>query len=278
MITPSGEVSLLAGNGVSASRDGVATLASFNNPYAMAIDAHGSIFVTEYNANTIRFIAAELPPPTHLGLQAAHSVPSSTFVASMAAMFDDPTQADVTFLVGDTQITAHKAIICAQSEYFRAMLLGNFQESHPRAAKRHKAPNGGGDGPSVPSSSSTTQASGGSLVAIRETTPTAFRAILRYLYTDEPAFDDVDVVQIMRKAREIQLDRVYALCLRHCTERLSPFNAANWVMQASEFDLGELRSAALAYLSRNVRRVRDEAPGSLQVLSREVLIEILTHI
>jgi len=43
-------------------------------------------------------------------------------VTQMEAMLPDGSLADVTFVVGDARIHAHRAILAARSEYFRAVL------------------------------------------------------------------------------------------------------------------------------------------------------------
>ena len=51
-----------------------------------------------------------------------------------------------------------------------------------------------------------------SLVNVGDTTPAAFKAVLRYAYTNELVCDDESVVDVMRKAREVRSCPV--LCLR----------------------------------------------------------------
>ena len=177
------------------------------------------------------------------------SVPPST-LSSMESMLDDPTFADVIFVFPGARISAHRNVLCARSEYFKAMLLGSFQEGLAPAAKRQKA--------STASSSDVLE------VTIGDTTPSAFKAILRYIYTDELAFNDDDIVQVMSKAREIQLNRVFDFCLKHCVQSLSPGNAAKWLMQADEHAIDMLRAQALSYITRNIKHVRKEAPATLQ--------------
>ena len=91
-------------------------------------------------------------------------------------MLADKTFSDVTFLVDGEHVTAHRAILAARCAYFRTMLSSHFQE-------------GQGTEP----------------IRIGETTPNAFRAILRYIYTDELKFDDEDVIHVMRKVRRLTM-------------------------------------------------------------------------
>ena len=55
-ITPGGVVTTLAGSGLSGSDDGVGTAATFNQPYGLAVDPMGNVFVADWGNNEIRKI------------------------------------------------------------------------------------------------------------------------------------------------------------------------------------------------------------------------------
>ncbi len=58
-ITPSGSVSTLAGNpGVIGSSDGSGSAATFNDPFGIAVDGGGNVYVADFANNTIRKITA----------------------------------------------------------------------------------------------------------------------------------------------------------------------------------------------------------------------------
>jgi len=59
MITPSGEVTTIAGSGQKGSDNGEGTSASFNNPVGIAVDLAGNIFVSDYGNNLIRMITPD---------------------------------------------------------------------------------------------------------------------------------------------------------------------------------------------------------------------------
>jgi len=58
MITPAGNVSTLAGSGLPAAADGQGTAASFYNPNSIAIDATGTLYLTDEKNNLIRKISS----------------------------------------------------------------------------------------------------------------------------------------------------------------------------------------------------------------------------
>jgi hypothetical protein len=46
---------------------------------------------------------------------------------------------------------------------------------------------------------------------------------------------DEDVVDVMRKAKELQLERAEAMCVEHCRRRVSVHNAVAWFLQAGAY-------------------------------------------
>ena len=56
-ISPAGEVSTLAGNGIAGSANGKGTAAQFNKPNDVALDSHGNLFVADYRNHQIRMVS-----------------------------------------------------------------------------------------------------------------------------------------------------------------------------------------------------------------------------
>lgn len=161
-------------------------------------------------------------------------VPPSSFASEMEAMFEDPFHKDVAFSVGGVEIAAHKAILFSRCDYFKRMFA-------PGAAA-------------------------GGVIPVAETTPAAFKSILRYLYTDELLFADSDVLHVMRKAKEMGLAKVYEHTVEHCERTISEANAVVWFLQAEEHGISEMREVAFRYLTRNFRRIRENSGTSLEML------------
>jgi streptogramin lyase len=59
MITPSGDVSTLAGTGVAGFADGTGPAAQFSSPFAITADSQGNLFVADLVNNRIRKITIE---------------------------------------------------------------------------------------------------------------------------------------------------------------------------------------------------------------------------
>jgi streptogramin lyase len=56
-ISPDGHMTTLAGNGLRGAINGAAAIASFYNPFGVAADNKGNIFVADYQNNLIRKIS-----------------------------------------------------------------------------------------------------------------------------------------------------------------------------------------------------------------------------
>ena len=111
------------------------------------------------------------------------------------------------------------------------------------------------------------QGAGTKDIIIGNTTPEAFKALLRYLYTDELRFADELLVDVMRKAKEISLERVYNHCMRQVAGKMSVHNAVGWFVEADEHGLEDVRAAAFGFLARNLAQVKRQASETLEMLA-----------
>ena len=110
------------------------------------------------------------------------------------------------------------------------------------------------------------------VVNVGDTTPAAFKAVLRYMYTNQLMCDDESVIDVMRKAREVDLRHLLSLCMRYCHANLAPPNAIPWLVQAEEHQLSDLRALTLAYVKREFRRIRMVARDTLPVLAEHTAL------
>jgi hypothetical protein len=289
MINQEGQVTTIAGSGNGDWEDGMGTSASFHHPVGVAVDGDGNIIVTDSCSHRILKIAAQLTPPRPKGLP---PLLPSTHVLEMAAMLEDPRFADVVFRVEQTEITAHKNVLVSRSEYFKTMFSSAFKEGqggsrggggadHSAASassrsKKAKVENAGG----TASAAAASAFSSTPTITIGETTPSAFKALLQYLYTDVLKFEDEDILSVMRKAKEYQLERLYGHTVRYCHDNICEENVVTWLIQADEFGLEELRASALKFLVRNFGAVRSQdGGGSLALLERSpLLMEVMLKI
>jgi hypothetical protein len=288
MMNKEGQVTTVAGSGNDDWVDGMGTAASFYFPMGVAIDGDGSIIVADTDNNRIRKIAAQLTPPRPKRLP---PLTPSTHETEMAAMLEDPSFVDVVFQVEQTEITAHKNVLAGRSEYFRTMFSSEFREgqgsgggsgaaaSASSRSKKARVEAAGGTASAAAASSSSSSFS--TIITIGETTPSAFKALLRYLYTDVFKIEDEDILSVMRKAKEYQLERLYNHTVGYCHDNICEENVVNWLMQADAFGLEELRASALEFLIRNFVAVRSMDGGdSLALLEQRpsLLVEVMLAI
>ena len=85
-ISPTGEVTTLAGIETSGSTDGVNTQASFYSPTGIAVDANGNVYVADYNNNKIR----KINPIGEVTTLAGNGEYNSTEGAGTTASFSNP--------------------------------------------------------------------------------------------------------------------------------------------------------------------------------------------
>jgi sugar lactone lactonase YvrE len=85
-ITPAGVVSTLAGNGNPGSANGPGLSASFSNPVYVAVDAGGTVYVTDYRNHLVRRIS----PAGVVSTLAGSGSPGSTDGPGTSARFNNP--------------------------------------------------------------------------------------------------------------------------------------------------------------------------------------------
>jgi sugar lactone lactonase YvrE len=85
-VTPSGNVTTIAGSGFAGSADGVGRAASFNYTRAIAIDAAGNLYVADQNNNKIRLIT----PAGVVSTYAGNGIAGGTDGSRLNATFNKP--------------------------------------------------------------------------------------------------------------------------------------------------------------------------------------------
>ena len=184
-------------------------------------------------------------------------------------------------------------MLVGRSEYFNTMFSSAFLEGQAGSSggggaaaaaavstsSRSKKAKVEGSASAVTASSSSSPSSSSSLltITIGETTTSAFKALLRYLYTDAFEFEDKDILNVMSKAREYQLERLYINTARYCISHVCVDNVVTWLIQADEFGLEELREATLQFLGRHLAAVRANDADSLLLLKEkpDLMMEVL---
>ena len=177
------------------------------------------------NEDSVRVVDASRVPPARLAAkETAGDKALRALQTDYGKLLEDPARADVTFAVGGQRIRAHRAILAARSEHFRARFEWEQQ---------------------------------GEVAIGEEVSAGAFRVLLRYLYTQElPGAEDGGeglVAGEMAKAADyFQAGELYEHCVEQFKGGLRVGNVVERMVQAHDMKLEALEEAALEYLHANV--------------------------
>jgi len=106
----------------------------------------------------------------------------SHFSPQFKILLEDKNFADVTFKVGDSLISAHRNILVARCDYFRAMFLGGMRENSER------------------------------IITIPDIDDTTFHGILEFLYTGKITVSESNIVPLITAAEKFQIDDLKEVC------------------------------------------------------------------
>ncbi|XP_041768288.1 BTB/POZ domain-containing protein 9-like isoform X1 [Anopheles merus] len=152
---------------------------------------------------------------------------------------------DVTFLVQNEQIPAHRAILAARSEYFRALLYGGLKESNQ------------------------------SKITL-DVSSTAFKQLLRYIYTGSLELQDMEVDDILTLLGLVHQYGITAFVKAISDYLYGVLTVANVCTIADEarlLDLAELADKCYEFIDGNACSVIKH--DSLSNLSFDTLVMVL---
>eukprot|EP00511_Aplanochytrium_stocchinoi_P004742 CAMPEP_0204827086 /NCGR_PEP_ID=MMETSP1346-20131115/4640_1 /ASSEMBLY_ACC=CAM_ASM_000771 /TAXON_ID=215587 /ORGANISM="Aplanochytrium stocchinoi, Strain GSBS06" /LENGTH=576 /DNA_ID=CAMNT_0051955391 /DNA_START=968 /DNA_END=2698 /DNA_ORIENTATION=- len=170
-------------------------------------------------------------------------IPISRLVPDLLEYVNNPSFADIEFIVEDEVIRAHK-IICRRAPYFDAMFSrSNFIESRQ------------------------------SKVNMKDIQIGPFLDILRYLYSDEFHGDPLEVFEL---ADRFGMERLKAICESEMFSVINLETVALVLYTANIHSANELRNAALKFILDNFDAVsKTEAFENVARADIELVIEIL---
>lgn len=131
--------------------------------------------------------------------------------------------ADVTFVIGNTKILAHKMILSARSSYFKSLFGGGFAEAKQTEIKLNVPVN-------------------------------AFKAILKYIYTGRmllSAFEWDELIEIHDLANQYEFDSLKKIISEYLTANLTLGNCIEIMNAAQEHVIDDLQSACLMFMDAN---------------------------
>jgi speckle-type POZ protein len=172
-----------------------------------------------------------------------------------AAFFDDMTfmltnveHSDVTFKIGSEEVIAHKCILSARCEFFRAMFrLGGMKESIQNAVDVNNHP------------------------------LHAFKLAMKFIYTDFVDLSSCTVdesIDVIKLSEEYLLPRLKGLCEEAMTKNLETENACKMLAAAEQYGAKILRRNCLAFIKENMKAI-SESPNFAENVEQNPTIAMI---
>lgn len=132
---------------------------------------------------------------------------------------------DITLSVGGVRLEAHRAILCARSPVFRAMLSHDTKEAQE------------------------------GLIEILDMEPEVVSEMLRYMYTDRVQVPSDSTKQLVIACDKYGLQDAKLICELELARKLSVDNAANTAVLAVVYSCSSLQEACVAFIKQNLEQV-----------------------
>lgn len=153
---------------------------------------------------------------------------SEGLVGAIDELFSNRDFSDVTFLIEGERIYAHRLILAARSEYFRAMLYGGLKES---VEAEHE---------------------------LKGTNLLAFCTVLKFIYSakvDLRTFKVDELLEILHLAHEYRLTKLQHAVTNYLETKLNIDNVFNILETSTLLLLDDLSECCLRFADRNATKV-----------------------
>ena len=154
----------------------------------------------------------------------------SDYIKNMYSLLNDSKHFDVQFLVGPDKhpVPAHKGLLAARSEYFRAM----FQPEGMLESARNA-------------------------IEIPDHHPAAFKRMLEFLYTNDlrdiTTCDADDLINLLCIGNEYIIPGLKLVCQKAAESVFSPINIGRFAMYCDMVNNIEFKETCLSYMKKNFR-------------------------
>ncbi|KAK0091104.1 hypothetical protein PV326_003716 [Microctonus aethiopoides] len=137
-------------------------------------------------------------------------------------LFDDPAFSDVTFVVGDKELKAHKAILLARSPKFASMVAGRILDN---AEKNH--------------------------IHITDINVNVMEALLKFIYTNEVDNIDGMVDDLLALADKYKIKDLKEICEETLYLSINDENSAKLLTIADRYHCDDLKEKTINYINKN---------------------------
>ncbi|XP_043287595.1 BTB and MATH domain-containing protein 43-like [Venturia canescens] len=192
------------------------------------------------NKITGRFSISKIPKFQIL----PHQISTMEVIRSMKALYEKKTLSDVTFVIDDKELPAHKAVLAVRSEVFEAMFLSEMKEKDT------------------------------SRVEIVDAKAEIFEEFLKYLYTGELNDLKNKVGEMLFLADKYQVCKLKEMCENCMLRDVCEKNVAQYLLFADKHCCVTLKKKALDILQNSVdamrRVIMSENPEALKILKEAI--------
>jgi len=176
-------------------------------------------------------------------------VPPSTLQHDLRQMFNNEVSSDIQLAVEGGEgklIYAHRVLLAARSETFKAMLQAQFSESNQK------------------------------LVIVKDISHDILSWVVEYLYTDSVAIDEKNVVDLFVGADRFQVMRLRSQCENFLLRSIDEDNVCHVLELADRVNASELRHFCMNWILSNFGDVLRK--GDHLLLPKELQQEINAHV
>lgn len=164
-----------------------------------------------------------------------------------SALFRSQEFTDVTFNVDGSKIFAHRVVLAARSEYFRALLYGGMRETNPETE-----------------------------IEIKDTTASAFDALLKYIYSGKIFLGDYKeemILELLSLAHKYGFLALESALQGYLKSILNIRNICVIFDAAVLYQMNDLCATCLNFLDRNALEVL--STDGFSCLTKSALIEVV---
>ncbi|XP_037049998.1 BTB/POZ domain-containing protein 9-like isoform X2 [Bradysia coprophila] len=182
---------------------------------------------------------------------------TSNFSDQIGELYLNQQASDVTFIINNDRIPAHKCILTARNAYFQSLFFGAFSDPIRNVFNLNE-------------SLETYQ--------IIDNPMATFKNLLKFLYTGRLSLDKLwytGVLELFRLADAFCVDDLKSFIPTYLANKLSLDNWCTTLRTASFFDLTLLKTAVLIFIFQNVVEVLHQA--DFKVISQTDLCFLLEH-
>merc|ERR1719378_871030 len=157
------------------------------------------------------------------------SIPPSNLVNDLRKLVNNPTFADVTFLVEGQPVYATRAHLAARSEHFRALFYGGMRESSGTDEQ----------------------------ITLPDIAHPVFCQLLEYIYTDQVGDITSELaVHLLIAAERFLIDRLKALCEDIIRKSISVENVVQIMMAAKAHRATSLKDICMDFIISNEEKIK----------------------